>query len=69
MTGEVKYILSADIGTTSSRCHIYNQKAELIGKAQEKMHVEYPQQGYCEIDPNKLWGSFLSVCKGAVEGN
>lgn len=62
-----KYILSVDIGTTSLRCHVYNQDAKLVGKSQEKMLVEYPKQGYCEISPDTLWDRFLLVCKGAIK--
>lgn len=63
-----KYVLSVDIGTTSIRCHIYNKAAKLMGKCQEKVEVEYPKQGYCEIKPETLWGLFLKVCKGATQG-
>lgn len=63
-----KYVLSVDIGTTSLRCHIYNQDAKLMGKSQEAMHVEYPKQGYCEINPDTLWNLFLTVCKRAIKG-
>jgi len=62
-----KYVLSVDVGTTSLRCHIYNRDAKLIGQSQEKMYVEYPKQGYCEINPDTLWELFLRVCKGAIE--
>jgi len=62
-----KYVLSVDIGTTSLRCHIYDQDAKLKGKSQEPMLVEYPKPGYCEIKPDVLWNLFLSVCKGAIK--
>lgn len=63
-----KYVLSVDIGTTSLRCHIYNQQARLMGKSQEKMPVDYPKQGYCEIKPETMWDLFQKVCKGAIQG-
>lgn len=63
-----KYVLSADIGTTSLRCHIYNQEAKLMGKSQEKMVVDYPKQGYCEIKPDTMWNLFLTVCRDAIKG-
>jgi putative glycerol kinase 5 len=63
-----KYVLSIDVGTTSLRSHIYNKDAKLMGKAQQMMLVEYPKQGYCEINPDVLWNLFLTVTKEAVQG-
>jgi putative glycerol kinase 5 len=68
MTG--KFVLSADVGTTSLRCHIYDQEANLKGKSQIGMDdaLVYPRQGWCEIEPEALWERFLHVCKGAIQG-
>ena len=63
-----KYVLSVDIGTTSLRCHIYSKEAKLMGKSQEKMPVDYPKQGYCEIRPETMWTLFLKVCRDAIQG-
>lgn len=32
------------------------------------MELLYPQSGFVEIDPEKLWTSALSVIKKAIEG-
>jgi len=66
-TNNEKYVLSVDIGTTSLRCHIYDKNVKLMGKCQEKMYVDYPKQGYCEIKPDTLWELFSVVCRGAVK--
>lgn len=65
-----KYVLAADLGTTSLRCHIYDQNAKLHGKSQIGMDdaLVYPQQGWCEILPESLWERFLHVCKHAIKG-
>lgn len=64
-----RFILSADLGTTSLRCHIYDDNAKLQGKSQIDMDVLYPRQGWCEIDPEMLWDRFSYVCQNAVKGN
>lgn len=32
-----KFIAALDVGTTSVRCRVYNEKAEVKGQAQEKV--------------------------------
>lgn len=34
-----KYILAVDVGTTTIRCHIYNEKAELISQGEDKVRL------------------------------
>lgn len=36
-SGATKYILAVDVGTTTIRCHIYNQDAEIVGKSEKKV--------------------------------
>ena len=70
MESSSKYVLTADVGTTSLRCHIYDQNAKLMGKSQIGMDsaLVFPQQGWCEIEPEALWERFLYVCKNAIRG-
>lgn len=37
LSGNHKYILAVDVGTTTIRCHIYNERAELISQGEEKV--------------------------------
>lgn len=61
-----KYIASLDLGTTTIRCFIYNERVEICGKAEQKVTLLYPSSGQVEIDPKELWEKFLQVINGAI---
>ncbi|XP_072033779.1 glycerol kinase 5-like [Amphiura filiformis] len=61
------YILAVDVGTTSLKCQVYNQKAEIVGKCSEKVQKIFPQRGYVEIEPDILWEQFTAIVKSCIE--
>ncbi|XP_066565724.1 glycerol kinase 5 [Amia ocellicauda] len=60
------YILSVDVGTTSIRGHVYDREAQIKGSSTKPISVLYPNPGWVEMDPEKLWQQFIAVVKGAV---
>ncbi|KAL7850872.1 hypothetical protein AOLI_G00212280 [Acnodon oligacanthus] len=60
-------VLSVDVGTTSIRCHVYDQKANIRGSCAKKVSLLYPEPGRVEMDPEELWQGFVTVVKGAVQ--
>ena len=62
------YILGLDVGTTKIRAFVYDEDAEVIGQADDRVLLLYPKPGYVEIEPGQLWESVLKVLKGAVKG-
>jgi glycerol kinase len=63
-----RFIVSADFGTASVRCFVYDLSGNVVARAHEKVTLLYPHQGWCEIDPEELWNTFQSVFKRALEG-
>ncbi len=61
-----KYILAIDQGTTSSRAIIFDEKATIIGQAQEEIHCSYPKPGWVEQDPLEIWASVSAVTNEAL---
>ncbi|XP_030633849.1 putative glycerol kinase 5 [Chanos chanos] len=61
------YIVAVDVGTTSIKCHVYDEKAVVKGSCIRKVAPIYPKPGWVEMDPEELWRGFLDVVKGAVE--
>ena len=64
----MKFILSLDQGTTSSRAIIFDKAGKIISKAQEEFAQIYPQPGWVEHSPQDIWGSMLSVTGSALKG-
>ncbi|UGQ17045.1 glycerol kinase GlpK [Borrelia sp. RT1S] len=62
----MKYILSVDQGTTSSRAIVFDKNANIKGLAQKEFTQIYPQTSWVEHDPNEIWGSQLGVMAEAL---
>uniref|UniRef100_A0A3B4D034 Glycerol kinase 5 n=1 Tax=Pygocentrus nattereri TaxID=42514 RepID=A0A3B4D034_PYGNA len=60
-------VLAVDVGTTSVRCHVYDQRANIRGSCTKKVSLLYPEPGRVEMDPEELWQGFVTVVKGAVQ--
>ncbi|XP_039276096.1 putative glycerol kinase 5 [Nilaparvata lugens] len=62
-----KFVASLDIGTTSVRCHIINNKGETIGDSSEQVILHCPSYGRVEIEPDTLFDSIVQVIKNAIK--
>lgn len=56
-----KYILSIDQGTTSTRAILINDKGQGVFMAQRPVECYYPEPGWVEQDPERLWISVVDV--------
>lgn len=63
----MKYILSLDQGTTSSRAILFNESGEMVSTAQKEFKQYYPQPGWVEHDPMEIWETQLEVARAAIE--
>ena len=62
----MKYIMSIDQGTTSSRAVIFDSGANVVAVAQREFTQYYPQPGWVEHDPDEIFSTQLEVCKEAL---
>ncbi len=62
----MKYIMSIDQGTTSSRAVIFDRSAEVAAVAQREFTQIYPEPGYVEHDPDEIFSTQLEVCRDAM---
>lgn len=67
--GEKKYVLALDQGTTSSRAIIFDEKGEIVAKAQNEFTQYYPNDGWVEHDPNEILFSQISAILGVLRKN
>lgn len=63
----MKYILSLDQGTTSSRAILFNEGGEMMSSAQKEFKQYYPKPGWVEHDPAEIWNTQLEVARAAIE--
>lgn len=65
----LKYILSLDQGTTSSRTIVFNKQGEIVSKAQYEYEQIYPKAGWVEHNPDAILKSQLrSLADALIEG-
>jgi glycerol kinase len=62
----MKYVLSIDQGTTSSRVIIYNSRFEKVGVGQKAFQQYFPKPGFVEHDAEEIWQSVLSSLEEAL---
>lgn len=63
----MKYILSIDQGTTSSRAIVFDKDMNPVATAQKEFKQIFPKSGWVEHDPNEIWSTTLSSCIDAIK--
>jgi glycerol kinase len=63
----MKYILSIDQGTTSSRAIVFDHSGRIAGLAQKEFSQIFPTPGWVEHDALEIWNSQLEVILGALK--
>ncbi|HSK08301.1 MAG TPA: glycerol kinase GlpK [Vicinamibacterales bacterium] len=62
----MRYILSLDQGTTSSRAILFDREGNIAAIAQKEFQQLFPQPGWVEHDPQEIWGTQIAVAAEAV---
>ncbi|MGB1048223.1 MAG: glycerol kinase GlpK [Rhodothermales bacterium] len=57
----MKYVLSLDQGTTSSRAILFDRSGTIVDVAQKEFTQHYPQPGWVEHDAMEIWETQLEV--------
>ena len=65
-TNKKSYVIALDQGTTSSRCVIFDNEANIKDIVQKEFTQIYPQPGWVEHDPMEIYASQYSVLTEAV---
>ncbi|WP_031431591.1 glycerol kinase GlpK [Methylomicrobium agile] len=63
----MRYLMSIDQGTSSSRCILYDSEGRPAAVAQQAFGQIFPQAGWVEHDPETIWQSQSSVCREAMQ--
>jgi glycerol kinase len=62
------HILAIDQGTTSTRAILFDADARAIRLAQRELEQHYPERGWVEHDPDRIWSDTLHVAREALLG-
>lgn len=62
----MKYIMSLDQGTTSSRCILFDRVGNICASVQKEFRQIYPHPGWVEHDANEIWDTTLEASRAAM---
>ena len=62
----MKYIMSLDQGTTSSRCILFDRAGNICSTAQKEFRQIFPKPGWVEHDAEEIWDTTLEVSRSAM---
>ncbi|MBX6317724.1 glycerol kinase GlpK [Pigmentiphaga sp.] len=62
----MRYILSLDQGTTSSRALLIDHAGQIVALAQKEFPQFFPRPGWVEHDPEEIWQSQLAVARACL---
>lgn len=65
----MKYVLSIDQGTTSSRAVLFNERGELVAMENKPFPQIFPKEGWVEHDPSDILSSVLDTVFKVVENS
>jgi glycerol kinase len=60
-------ILAIDQGTTGSTCLVFDERAELIGRATQEFRQHFPRPGWVEHDLDEIWEVTHAVAGAALD--
>jgi len=63
----MKYVLSIDQGTTSTRAILFDESLTPTASAQEEFPQHFPHSGWVEHDPKDLWVTTAGTCSEVME--
>ena len=61
-----KYILVNDVGTTMIKAAVIDEHTDILSEASEEITQIYPKPGWCEQDPEEIWGKSLAASEKAL---
>jgi glycerol kinase len=59
-------ILAIDQGTTGTTCLVFDEQAELVGRAYREFEQHFPQPGWVEHDASEIWDVTQAVAGEAL---
>lgn len=63
----MKYIMSLDQGTTSSRCILFDKSGNICASVQKEFKQIFPKPGWVEHDATEIWFTTLEVSRSAMQ--
>ncbi len=63
----MRAILSVDQGTTNSKAILISEEGTILARGSAPVGIAYPQPGWVEQDPKRIWSSVLEAIDGCLK--
>jgi L-iditol 2-dehydrogenase len=67
MPAQEGYLLAIDVGTTTTRCLLFDLKGNPIAEAYREPQIYHPQPNWMEADPEDWWHCAVTVIREVIE--
>jgi xylulokinase len=67
MAEDTGHLLAIDVGTTTTRCVLFDLRGRQVGGAYREPPVRYPRPGWAEVAPGDWWTATVAVVREALE--
>jgi len=61
------YLLAIDIGSTTTRCILFDLEGRSVAEAYREPKVHHPRANWAEIDPEDWWDATVAVIREALQ--
>ncbi|GHC61235.1 hypothetical protein GCM10010136_01680 [Limoniibacter endophyticus] len=62
-----KFVLAIDQGTTSTRAILFDEKMRTVAIDQREFRQIFPHSGWVEHDPEEIFATVVTTCRGAID--
>lgn len=62
-----RHVLALEQATTATRALVLDDSARVIGRAERPLDAFYPDDGWVEQDPERIWSDVLATCREAID--
>jgi xylulokinase len=67
MSAKEGYLLAIDVGTTTTRCMLFDLSGTPIGEAYREPRVYHPQTNWTEVEPEDWWDATTAVIREVLQ--
>ena len=68
MTGAGAHLLAIDVGTTTTRCALFDLQGKPVAEAFREPPVHHPHPNWCEVDPEDYQSVFFRAQSIEAQG-
>lgn len=66
-SGSTRHVLAIDQATTATRAIVMDDRGRVLASAERPLEAFYPEDGWVELDAERIWSDVLATCREAID--